>query len=132
MINFLINLLFRLLGNTYHKLYKIQYLFGATSLDHPARKKNWEKALVRLWKDKDMLDFLFYQAESDKERAWQGKIDKKLSQGARIRTLFLVYSAKRAYESQRIRKGRRGQEQEDIHENLKKTQKAYNDITDVT
>lgn len=95
--DFLIQILFKLLGNDIRATYKIPYLFGASSESgQDARKKRWERALSRLWTDKNLLDFLYYQAESDKENYWRGKIDKRLSQGARIRTLFIVYSAKRA------------------------------------
>ena len=125
----LINLLFKLLGNEYKRLYKIKYLFGV--IDSEERKKRWENSLIRVWKDKDFIDWLYYQSESDKERAWQGKIDKKLSQGARIRTLFIVYSARRAYE-ERV-KGRTddGQEKENQDKEIRGIKAVYNSIVDI-
>lgn len=126
----LIKLLFRLLGHTTSSLYNIQYLFGATTLNHEGRRKNWERALARMWKDKDLLDFLYYQAETDKENVWRGKIDKKLSQGARIRTLFLVYSAKRAY-LQTIKKKQSPDDKSDTSQELNKVEKLYKTVTNI-
>lgn len=123
----IIQLLFWLLGNTYTKLYSISYLFGATTQNHESRKKKWERALARMWKNKDLLDFLFYQAESDKEAVFRGKIRKELSVGARIRTLFIIYSAHRAYESQI--KNRTPDESEQASKKLGKVGKVYKEIT---
>jgi hypothetical protein len=72
-----------------------------------------------------MLDFLFYQAESDKEQVFKGKINTDLSKGARIRTLFLVYSAHRAFEKSLKTKGG------DIEEE-KKISNAYKSLVDVS
>lgn len=91
----LIRLLFRLLGNGYRgKRDDIPYLFGATTMSKEARRKRWDKSLYRLYRDKNLLDYLFYLSEGDKENVFNGKVDKRLAQGARIRTLFLVYSAR--------------------------------------
>lgn len=97
MRNLAIKLLFKLLGNTTSDRYEINYLFGGSTSGHETRKKTWGHALARLWQDKPMMDFLYYQAENDKENVWNGKIDKKAAQGARIRTMFIVYQAQRAY-----------------------------------
>lgn len=128
--NKLINLLDRLIGISPVQLYSIGYLFGATNQSHDARKARWEKALARLWRDKDMLDFLYYQAESDKEVAWRGKTDKRLSQGARLRTLFIVRSAHLAYEKSL---GKRGgpDEKDDALSELQKVGKIYKDLTNI-
>lgn len=131
MRNKLINLLFRLLGNTYTQVYNIQYLFGASTQSHEARKKKWELALARMWKDKDLIDFLYYQCEADKENIFRGKISKELSQGARIRTLFLVYSARKAYNNQTRKKTDNPNEREEQDEDTRELQKVYNQMVDV-
>lgn len=96
-MNLLINLLFKLIGFKHEKINSIGYLFGATTINHESRQKKWNRALARLWKDKEMLDYLYYQAEADKENAWRGNTDKRLIQGARMRTLYVVYQAHKAY-----------------------------------
>jgi hypothetical protein len=129
MKNFLIKTLFWLLGNDHRGLYKINYLFGVTNSEE--RKKRWENALIRVWKDKDLLDWFYYQSESDKERAWQGKIDKKLSQGARVRTLFIVYSARRAYEERVKGRTEDGQEKDNQDQEIKSVKAVYNSLVDI-
>jgi len=126
----IINLLFKLLGNTNIELFKIKYLFGG-KISNEDRKRRWENALIRVWKDKDLLDWLYYQAESDKERAWQGKIDKGLSQGARIRTMFIVYSAHRAYEERVKGRSNEGQEQANQDKEIKNVKDVYNSLVDI-
>lgn len=126
-MNFLINLLFTLLGNSNTQLYSIQYLFGVSTYSHEARKKRWEKALARVWKDKDLIDYLYYQAEADKENVFKGKIAKDLSRGARIRTLFLVYSARMAYENSTKDKTAN----EKVESEIKKVGKTYRDLVDI-
>jgi hypothetical protein len=126
MKNFLINLL---LGNSKSNLYNIQYLFGATQMSHDQRKKRWEKALARLWRDKDMLDFLYYQAENDKENSWKGRIKKELSQGARIRTLFIVKSAHLAYRNQMKRGKTTPDEVGHTNQEMDRVEKSYQQIT---
>lgn len=86
-----------LLGARKTQLYSLSFLFDKNAGAHASRKKRWEKALIRLWNDKDLLDFLYYQAESDKEVAFKGKINKDLARGARIRTLYIVYLGHKAY-----------------------------------
>jgi hypothetical protein len=131
MRTFLINLLFRLLGSPSHQLYNVQYLFGVSTSSHEQRKKKWEKALARVYKDKDLLDYLYYQAEADKENVFQGKVNKDLSRGARIRTLFIVYSAHMAYRNMLKGKQSNADEQEDSDKELKQTRKSYKTLTDV-
>lgn len=131
MKNLLINTLFTLLGYSHHKLYNISYLFGAGNTNHEARKKKWERALARLYKDKDLLDYLFYQSESDKEKAWKGKISKEMAQGARLRTLHIVYSAHRAYENTRSSKQTQGQHRQELQGKLSEMGKVYKDIVDI-
>lgn len=129
--NFLINLLFRLLGNSDSKnLYSVSYLFGKNVAGHEGRKLRWEKALVRLWKDKSMLDYLYYQAENDKEAVWRGKLDRKLSQGARIRTLFIVKSARVAYEKS-LKSGANPDVASEQDEEIKNVDKSYKEIVDI-
>ena len=130
MRNFLINILFRLLGNNFNKVYSIQYLFGATTINHETRKKKWEKALARMWKDKDLLDYLYYQTESDKENAFKGKAGKDLVRGARIRTLFIIYQAHKAALMMRSR-GKNSDELEDVKKDIQKVDKMYKEITDI-
>ena len=130
MKNFIINLLFKLLGNNSSRLNSIQYLFGSP-ITFADRKKRWENALIRVWKDKDFLDWLYYQAEGDKERAWQGKIDRKLAQGARVRTLFIVYQARRAYE-ERVRVRAEGaQEASEQVSEIKNINSVYKSLVDI-
>lgn len=133
MRNFLINLLFKLLGNTHQKQFSIVRLFGAEDGDtsHERRKRAWERALVRLWHDKDMLDYLYYQAESDKERAWSGKIDKRLSQGARVRTLFLVQSAHRAFLESKKGKGDHPDKVASVNKEIEDLNNDYKKVTDI-
>lgn len=125
----IINLLFKLLGQKSIKQYKIAYLFGATTTSHEARRKRWDNALMRMWKDKDMLDYLFYLSETDKENAWRGKVKKTLTQGSRIRTLYIVKEARRAYELNLAKKNRDRREQ--ASKEIKKVEGVYNDITNV-
>jgi len=129
--NFLINLIFKLLGNSNTKTYKIQYLFGITSGSHESRKKRWEKALIRLWKDKDILDYLFYQSESDKEIVFKAKTSKDLSRGARLRTLFIVYSARRAYEESRKNKRSNATERGEVDSDIKNVQSIYKTLVNI-
>ena len=130
-VDFLIRTLFRLLGNTYTRQRNIPYLFGVSTTPHEKRKKRWERALARLYKDKDLLDFLFYQAESDKENIFRGKIRADLSRGARLRTLFLVHSAHKAY----LRQGGRAKEGADAKasnvEEMQRLDKAYKEAVDI-
>jgi hypothetical protein len=127
----IINLLFRLLGQTSHRLYSIETLFGASTSNHETRKKRWERALARLWRDKDLLDYLYYQAESDKEVAWRGKIDKKLSQGARIRTMFIVYSAYRASLRTQSTKRSTPEGKDESNKEIQTVAKVYKDLVDI-
>lgn len=129
MRQFLISLLFRLLGNSYQRQYKIPYLFGATNASHEARKRKWEHALVRLWRDKDLLDFLYYQAESDKENIVRGQIRLDLARGARVRTLFIVHSAHRAFLAQRHAKLEEGQAKADTSKDMKALHNVYQEVT---
>jgi len=131
MKNFIINLLFSLLGNSTGKIHNIQYLFGASTSGHTARKKRWEKALARMYKDKDMLDFLYYHAESDKETVFKGKLDTNLSRGARIRTLFIVHQAHRAYEEIIKRKRSNANEVESKNKIIKKLSDVYKSLVDI-
>lgn len=131
MRDFLIRLLFRLLGNDYTRQYNIPYLFGAHSGTHAQRLARWQHALVRLYKDKDMLDFCFYQAESDKENVFKGKIDPNLARGARLRTLFIVYSARKAYELSRKGKAANVNDASAIQEDVEELDKAYKSVTDI-
>lgn len=127
----LINFLFRLLGNTNSRPYTIGYLFGSTTQNHEARKKRWEKSLARLWKDKDLLDYLYYQAESDKENIFRGKINSDLSRGARIRTLFIVYSARRAFMNELKAKRTSAQDKSDTDVESKKVAQVYKQLVDI-
>jgi hypothetical protein len=97
MKHLIITFLFWLIGETINpKSFKVGYIFDI-ELKPEIRKKKWERALLKLWHDKDMLDFLFYQSESDKEKAWKCKKPKEWYFGTRARTLFLVYQAHRAF-----------------------------------
>lgn len=131
MKDLIIILLFRLLGCTDTRLFNIQYLFGASTGNHESRKKRWEKALLRLWRDKDMLDYLYYQSESDKEMIFQGKLDRKLSQGARIRTLFIVYSAKMAYQKMLKSKRSTASDKAEADEEIQTTGTIYKKLVSV-
>lgn len=127
----LINLLFRLLGEHHSRLYRIDYLFGATTSGHKTRQKRWSNALVRAYKDKDFLDFLYYQMESDKEKIVSGKLRSDLSRGARVRTAFIAYSAKRAYEQMILDRRTRPDEKAAQVERMKELQKQYESVVDV-
>lgn len=130
--HFLINLLFWLLGNTYTRQYNIPYLFGASTSSHASRKKKWENALAAAYKNKDLLDFLFYQAESDKENVFKGKIHADIARGARIRTLFIVYSMRQAAQVQRIGKVDGAEEKSTHQQELAGIQKAYKSSVDIS
>lgn len=127
----LIRFIFRLLGHSYTRNYGIPYLFGAHTAGHEARKKKWEKALVRLWRDKDLLDFLYYQAEADKENVFRGKTRKDLSVGARLRTLFLVYSAHRAHLLSLKKAGENVRENDESDREMRTVGKIYKELTDI-
>lgn len=132
MKNFLINMLFRLLGSSNSRLYNIQYLFGASTHSHETRKAKWEHALVRLYKDKDLLDYLYYQSESDKENIFRGVQTAELSRGARIRTLFLIFSARRAYEEYLKAKKSNAEAKESHNEEIKKINNIYKKVVNTT
>lgn len=131
MKNFIINLLFKLLGNSEARLYNIDNLFGGEVKNHDLRKKRWERALSRMWKDKDLIDYLYYQAESDKENYFRGKIIGDLSRGARIRTLFLAYSARMAFENELKSKRSDARGRSDSEEMINGVKKSYKDLTDI-
>ncbi len=126
----IIRLLFRLVGNSVKRTYRIPYLFGASTATHAVRQKKWEKALSSVRKNKDFLDFLYYQAESDKENIVRGKIRADLSRGARIRTLFLVYSMHRASLEGRKSKQSTAQGKADVDNEAKALSKVYKEATD--
>lgn len=125
----LVRLLFHLLGNTNFKQHNIGYLYGASTSGHESRKKRWEAALARLYKDKDLLDFLYYQSESDKENVFKGKISADLARGARIRTLFIVFSAHRAYLN-RIKRSN-AQDKAENEQEQKELEGTYKQVTNV-
>ena len=129
--NFLIQLLFRLLLGKEDTVHKVQYLFGASSSNHEKRKLKWKKALVRVWKDKDLLDYFFYQSESDKEKVFQGKIDRNISVGARIRTLFLVYSAQMAYLESLKANRSTATDKAEVDAEIKKVSSVYKELVSV-
>ena len=131
MRNLLIHILFHLLGNTTTRTHDISYLFGATTATHAQRVRKWEKALAMMWKNKDFLDFLYYQSESDKENAWKGKLDKRLVQGARIRTLFIIHSAHRASEEILRSKRSNAEEVSEATKNINKLTKTYSKVVDI-
>ena len=132
MREFIITLLFKLLGNQYRgKQYDIPYLFGATTIDHSSRKKRWNKSLIRLYRDKAMIDFLLFQSEQDKENVFRNKIDRRISQGARIRTLFLVHSARRAHLMDRKRKRSRPDDTDLDEQEISTVEKVYKKVTSV-
>lgn len=126
--NLLIRFLFWLLGQRHEKTYTVSYLFGGLTGGHKSRKRRWERALARMWKDKDLLDFLYYQAECDKENVFRGKVARDLSRGARIRTLFLAYSAQRAYLEQRKRTAETAQTKANVQEDIAELQKNYKEL----
>lgn len=128
----LIEILFGLLGHSVKaRTYNIPYLFGASTQSHEQRKKRWEKALVRLYRDKDLLDFLYYQSESDKEIVFKGKTRKELSVGARIRTLFIVHSARLAHERSLKGRTKRPDERSEADAEMKSVSATYKQLTDV-
>lgn len=131
MRDILLNILFVLFGNTRSRTFNIPYLFGATTQNHETRKKRWNRALIRLYKDKDLLDFLYYQSEVDKENVFRKKKMADLSRGARVRTLFLVYSARRAYEESLRGKNLSGQAKADHDKEVSKLSKAYRETVDM-
>jgi hypothetical protein len=124
-----ISILFRLL-DTSTRHYNVQYLFGVADGSFEKRKKKWERALARVWSDKDLLDFFYYQSEADKENVFRGKTRKELSVGARLRTLFIVYSARRAYEN-KFNEKKSPDERESVDKENRTTAKVYKDLTDV-
>ena len=129
MRHFLISILFRLL-DTSTKHYNVQYLFGVADGSFEKRKKKWERALARVWSDKDLLDFFYYQSEADKENVFRGKTRKELSVGARLRTLFIVYSARRAYES-KLGENKSPDERESVEKEQRTVSKVYKELTDI-
>lgn len=126
----IIKFLFRLLGNDVKQSYPIQQLFGVSN-NHTARKRKWERALSRVWRDKDLLDYLYYQAETDKEKVFKGKVSVDLSRGARIRTLFIVFSARRAYEETIKSKRSNPTQKDEALKELKSVQDVYKELTDI-
>ncbi len=133
MKNFCINLLFKLLGNTCDAEFPIKSLFGvASDVSHASRKKRWEKALARAWRDKDLMDFLYYQQEADKENAWKRKVDPLRAQGARVRTLFIVHSAKRASLEMLSKKRTDGEARGEHTNEVNKDKSVYNAVVDIS
>ena len=131
MQNFIINLLFRLLGNSNTKLYNIQYLYGASTFNHEGRKKRWQNALARMYRDKDLIDYFYYQAEGDKENIFQGKISKDLSRGARIRTFFIVRSAHLAYLEQRKKRKTSAEEKSEMSDEIEEVKGSYKQVANI-
>jgi hypothetical protein len=130
----IIRILFRLLGNEHQDLYSIGYLFGENKdLDFKARQNRWNNALARVWKNKNFLDFLYYQAETDKEKYWKGKVGKDYIQGARIRTLYIVYSAQKAYkEIQKQNKKTTGERLKQVNKQMVDDNANYKKTVDIS
>ena len=131
LIRVLSNLLERRIGYKNARLYNIQYLFGASTATHERRKKRWNRALINVYKNKDFIDFLYYQAESDKEKIFQGKLEKRMLQGARLRTLFVVYQARIAYENMIRERRSNATEKAESQEAMGKIKKVYKALVDV-
>jgi hypothetical protein len=128
----LIRILFRLLGNySYQEPFFVQTIFGR---NNPAtaqkRRKRWENGLVGLWHNKDLIDFLFYQAECDKENVWRNK-HRELAQGARIRTLFLVKQAREAHLNRGVSKSMKPEEQDQVRAEIREGKEAYKKVVDI-
>ena len=78
-----------------------------------------------------MVDYLYYQSESDKENVFKGKIRADLSRGARIRTLFLIYSARMAFENSVKIKQVDANDKGESDKEIKKVGKTYHDLVDI-
>jgi len=90
--------------------------------------RKWQKALARMYMDKDLMDYLYYQAESDKERVFQGNVSNEISKGARIRTFFLVRSARLAYLEQRKLRKVSAEEKSQVSEEIQEVEESYKQI----
>lgn len=127
-----IRILFLLLGN-YPKPEgeDIGFLFGRRAIsDEESRAKRWRYALARIYADKNFLDFLYYHAEKDKERVFRG-VDEKIMRGARVRTLFIVYSAKMAYNELRKNKTLSPDKRAEKEKEIFKTKEVYKKLVDI-
>ena len=78
-------------------IFEVGFLFGKKREEAEKQKNKWKIALAKAYQNKDFLDYLLYQSESDKERIFRGKSNQDMARGARARTLFIVYSMRMAY-----------------------------------
>lgn len=131
MRTWLISLLFQLIGESKPMLRSIGHLFGVPGMNHAARARKWEKALQRLWNDKDLLDFLYYQAESDKENIFRGRVNPDMARGARVRTLFIVYQAQLAHQRFVMQAGKNAEHASSFAQVAKQLSSTYKGIVDV-
>lgn len=126
-----IDFLFRLLGNYSKPTDGLSLLFTGKNAMHDVRKKNWQRGLASIWENKAFIDFLFYQAEADKENAWRGKVKKEITQGARVRTLFIVYQAQKAHMSIRQGKGGTPDAKDTMVKRIQAFDKTYQKTVDI-
>lgn len=111
------------------ELFEIDYLFHKeTDAKQEQRKKRWQKALARLYRDSAMLDYLYYQIATDKERIFRGKSSREMTKGARQRTLFLIYQAKMSYLEEQQKKTQTADEKKVLNKEKIKTQNNYNKL----
>lgn len=112
------------------QLFEVDRLFGRVDESAlGAKKEQWEEALARVFEDRDFLDYLFYQANADKERIFRGASKSALIRGARWRTLSLVYTMHRAFLEQRAKQAETRVEQARWRRLAERLRIYYNKLT---
>ena len=130
-MRFLIKLLFRLTGEK-RQLLEIGYLFDRQKRTQAeSRRRRWERGLARAYKNKAFLDFLFYQAEADKERIFRGRSKPDLARGARVRTLFIVHQMQLAELEEEKRKIKTVGGRKKLEALAKQLKVEYNRVTKI-
>ena len=128
MRNLILKLLFRLLGERGGNLTELNNLFGQDS-GFEARTNRWKRALASAYQNKDLLDYLKYQTQTDLERVFRGKSNQDMVRGARMRTLFIVFQMRIAYlkESQRVKQT--ASEKKELEKVVQTLKVAYSKLT---
>lgn len=129
--NILINILFKLLGES-DNLYEIDALFGNKSkASWHARQSRWKIALANLFRNKDLLNYFYYQVANDKERIFRNVSNTDMVRGARMRILFVIHQAQMAYLKEKQKRINNPTEKKEIQKEIIESQQNYNNLTKV-
>ncbi len=130
MRKFLIKLLFKLLDEKESNLFELTALFDINSFSKRKSKKEfWRKGLKQAYKNKGLVDFLYYQSEADKEKVWRGKSNPDIVRGQRLRTLYLINEMRKAYEQDEPQVTKEGENRKKGL--IQKLQQEFNKLTNL-